>query len=87
MEELTKKLYFRSLNRGCKELDIIIGQFAKLYLDEMTLSELLEYQNLLELNDNYLYNYISEAIKSDSQTIEEIVMKKIVDFVKLRSSN
>ncbi|MDJ1257532.1 MAG: succinate dehydrogenase assembly factor 2 [Candidatus Midichloria sp.] len=87
MKELTKKLYFRSLNRGCKELDIIIGQFAKLYLDRMTLPELLEYQDLLELNDNYLYNYISEAIKSDSRTIEGTIMKKIVDFVKLRSSN
>ncbi|WHQ47245.1 MAG: succinate dehydrogenase assembly factor 2 [Candidatus Midichloria sp.] len=64
-----------------------MSQFAERYLDKMTLPELLEYQELLELNNNYLYNYIIEPIKNNSHTIAGIMMKKIIDFVKLRSSN
>ena len=80
-ELLIKRLKYRSLNRGCKELDLIIGYFANSYLEEMNLKELLEYQQILDLNDHYFYNYLLSAINNIPNDAG-VVMKKIIEFVK-----
>ena len=46
-ESLLKKLLYQSLNRGCKETDLIIGQFARLNLKKMTYHELQIFENIL----------------------------------------
>ena len=43
-EQMIKKLLYQSCNRGCKETDIIIGEFAKKNLDKMTDTEINELQ-------------------------------------------
>ena len=84
-EELIKKLQYRSLNRGCKELDIIIGEFSNAYIHNMNMEQLLEYQEILDMNDNLFYSYIIEAVQNDSQNQDiNIVMQKIIHFVKTK---
>jgi antitoxin CptB len=78
--ELIKKLKYRSANRGCKELDIIIGNFAVSMLDEMSDQDLLTYQQLLEIEDNDFYNLFVQHINGQ-QSDNCPVLKQIVDFV------
>jgi len=59
-ETLIKKLFFKSSYMGCKENDIVFGNFAKTHLNDMSEEELLEYQELLEENDADLFAYIAE---------------------------
>jgi len=77
--ELIKKLKYRSANRGCKELDIIIGNFAVSMLDEMSDQDLLTYQQLLEIEDNDFYNLFVQHINGQ-QSDSCPVLKQIVDF-------
>ncbi|CAN0606490.1 unnamed protein product, partial [Ectocarpus sp. 12 AP-2014] len=56
-EELLKKLLYQSCNRGCKETDLIIGQFAKLNLDKMNAYELKTFEEILQMNDADIYDW------------------------------
>ncbi len=59
---LRKKVLYMSTHRGCKEMDIILGQFAESQIHTLTDAEVLIYEKLLELSDNILYNLISEIL-------------------------
>lgn len=52
-----KRLNYKSCHRGCKETDILLGNFAKYYLYLLNNEELSEYERLLELDDIYIYNW------------------------------
>lgn len=56
---LRRKLMYRSWHRGCKETDILLGYFALKYLDKFSLSELIEYEKIVDLDDCELYYYIT----------------------------
>ncbi|BEP32076.1 MAG: succinate dehydrogenase assembly factor 2 [Wolbachia endosymbiont of Drosophila biauraria] len=56
---LRRKLIYRSWHRGCKETDILLGHFALKYLDKFSLSELIEYEKIVDLDDYELYCYIT----------------------------
>lgn len=68
---LIKKLLYQSKNRGCKETDAILGSFAEKYLSSMTHDELLEFENILSVNDTEFYDWytkkrpISDDLRSD----------------------
>ena len=78
---LRKCLYYRSINMGCKELDIILGNFANKYVKSMNYEELIMYADILSVNDRELYNYISGIVKNISLSNLKMV-DSIVNFVK-----
>lgn len=55
---LKKQLAYRSIHRGCKETDFLIGEFAKEKLNQMNDDELIIYQDFLEQDDLEIYNWI-----------------------------
>jgi antitoxin CptB len=55
---LLKKTIYKSLHRGCKENDVLIGKFAKTELFNFTENELLIYDNFLEEDDYDIYHWI-----------------------------
>jgi antitoxin CptB len=55
-ENLIKQLFYRSIHRGCKETDFLIGEFAKKKLKEISDLELFE--NFLEEDDLEIYDWI-----------------------------
>lgn len=59
VENMRKRLIFRSEHRGTKEMDLLLGSFAKKHVPEFNEAELHEYQELLEHNDPDLYNWIT----------------------------
>lgn len=54
-----KKLKMRSMRRGIKEMDIILSDFANVALDSMDTEALDLYEQLLEENDQDLYQWVS----------------------------
>lgn len=56
---LRKKLLYRSLHRGCKETDILLGRFATEFIDHFSDYELDEYEKIVNLDDHELYYYIT----------------------------
>ena len=65
-ENLLNFLLYRSLHRGCKETDILLGEFAKTEISKMPEVELRNYKNLLEEQDWDIYAWLL----SDSANIK-----------------
>ena len=57
IDQLKKKIIYRSNYRGTKEMDKLLGAFTKKYLDELDYEDLNELIILLEIDDNNLYNF------------------------------
>ena len=57
IEQIKKKIIYRSNYRGTKEMDKLLGAFINKYLNELNFSELNELLKLLEVDDNNLYNF------------------------------
>ena len=54
-----KRLIYRSKNRGCKEMDIILGNYAGGGINALKNNELELYSELLEEPDNDIWDWIS----------------------------
>lgn len=60
MNELEKKkLRYRSKFRGCKETDILLGNFAESGLALLNDSELATYAQFIEEEDGYIYKWLA----------------------------
>ena len=72
-ENFRKKLLFRSSHRGTKEMDIILGTYAKEKLPNMDDKELIKFQEFLNLSDPDLYKWIMSGDTSYSEDHKEII--------------
>ena len=57
IEQIKKKIIYRSNYRGTKEMDKLLGAFTNKYLDQLDYQDLDELIKLLEIDDNNLYNF------------------------------
>ena len=57
IEQLKKKIIYRSNYRGTKEMDKLLGAFTNKYIDDLNENDLKELIKLLEIDDNNLYNF------------------------------
>ena len=58
IEQLKKKIIYRSSYRGTKEMDKLLGSFTKKYIDKLEIKDLVDLEKLLNFDDNNLYNFI-----------------------------
>jgi antitoxin CptB len=58
-ENRLKRLKMRSMRRGIKEMDIILSRYADTYLAKMDAPALDLYEQLLNENDQDLYQWVS----------------------------
>jgi antitoxin CptB len=65
MNNLKKKLQYRSNHRGTKEMDLLIGGFATENLNKMTLEELKEFEILLNFTDKELSSWLVDNKKNN----------------------
>jgi succinate dehydrogenase flavin-adding protein (antitoxin of CptAB toxin-antitoxin module) len=73
---LRKKLLYNSTHRGCKEMDIILGNFARLHLNFLNNDELNTYNELLKLPDDTLYKIFTSFICAVDQHVE---IRKLIE--------
>ena len=57
IEQIKKKIIYRSNYRGTKEMDKLLGAFTSKYLNQLDYEDLNELIKLLEIDDNNLYNF------------------------------
>jgi len=66
IDQLKKKIIYRSNYRGTKEMDKLLGAFTNKYINELTKQDLVNLEKLLDIDDNNLYNFYNN-IKTDFQ--------------------
>jgi antitoxin CptB len=59
LETRRKRLLYRSVYRGNKENDILLGQFARAHIGEFGSGELDQYEKLLQVGDNDIYDWVA----------------------------
>ena len=79
MNNLIKKLLYRSNHRGTKEMDLLIGGFANENLKNLTFEELKEFEILLNFSDKELSTWLVDNIKN-IELDNFSVSKKIKNF-------
>ncbi len=64
IDELKKKILYRSNYRGTKEMDKLLGTFSKTYINKLNDQDLVNLEKLLNIDDTNLYNFYN-GIKTD----------------------
>ena len=64
MNNLIKKLLYRSNHRGTKEMDLLIGGFANENIKKLTPIELKEFEILLNFTDKELSSWLVDNNKN-----------------------
>ena len=57
IDELKKKIIYRSNYRGTKEMDKLLGKFVKKYINELQEEDLIDLDKLLNIDDTNLFNF------------------------------
>ena len=57
IEQIKKKIIYRSNYRGTKEMDKLLGAFTNKYLNQLDYEDLNELIKFLDIDDNNLYNF------------------------------
>ena len=84
IEVRRKRLKFRSWHRGIKEADILLGSFADEFLDQLSDTQLDDYENLLREPDSDLVAWITnERTQPDEYDHDLMKMLKSIDYIKI----
>ena len=59
IDELKKKIIYRSNYRGTKEMDKLLGSFVKKYINDLSDDDLVKLEKLLDIDDANLYNFLN----------------------------
>ena len=59
-EILKRQIIYRSMHRGTKEMDLLLGNFVKKYIDELNSTELKDLAKLLFTEDEVIYKWYFE---------------------------
>ena len=57
IEQLKKKIIYRSNYRGTKEMDKLLGAFTNAYINHLNDKDLIDLQKLLNFEDEDLFNF------------------------------
>ena len=80
IDELKKKIIYRSSYRGTKEMDILLSSFVKDVIDHLDNDELENLFNLLNIDDDNLYKF-KQGIKTEVQINENRISKMFKDYI------
>ena len=72
IDQLKKKIIYRSKYRGTKEMDKLLGAFTDKYINQLNNSDLIDLERFLDVDDNNLYNFyngIPTEIKFEENNI------------------
>ena len=80
IDELKKKIIYRSSYRGTKEMDILLSSFVKDVINHLDNDELENLFNLLNIDDDNLYKF-KQGIKNEIQINENRISKMFKDYI------
>tara|TARA_B100000965_G_C19305038_1_gene631888 strand:- start:43 stop:312 length:270 start_codon:yes stop_codon:yes gene_type:complete len=79
IDQLKKKITYRSKYRGTKEMDKLLGAFTNKYINELNEHDLIDLEKLLDIDDNNLYNFYNN-LETDFKIKENIVTSLFKNF-------
>jgi len=59
-EILKKRIIYRSMHRGTKEMDLLLGNFVKKHIDNFSNTDLKDLEKLLFIEDEIIYKWYFE---------------------------
>ena len=62
IDQLKKKIIYRSNYRGTKEMDKLLGAFTKKYIETLNIRDLNHLEELLDIDDTNLYNFYNGMV-------------------------
>lgn len=74
IDNLKKRLIYRSQYRGTKEMDKLIGNFVQTNIDKLNNIQLKELEKFLEIDDDTLYKYYT-GLKFASKMNQSEILK------------
>ncbi|HJN84081.1 MAG TPA: succinate dehydrogenase assembly factor 2 [Candidatus Pelagibacter bacterium] len=80
IEELKRKIIYRSIYRGTKEMDILLNAFTKTIIDKLNEKELQNLLDLLTIDDGNLYKF-KEGKKINLTIKENRITKLFKEYV------
>ena len=80
-ETLKKQIIYRSMHRGTKEMDLLLGGFVKKYINEFNDTELNDLEKLLFIEDEIIYKWYFE--KNLNKIIPKTKVSKMLKDFKL----
>ena len=78
IENIRKKILFRSWHRGTKEMDILLSSFVNKYINDFDEDLLIELEKFLNFEDEIILNFYNLNIiekKIDENKVSKIFQK------------
>ena len=72
---LKKRILYRSARRGTKEMDLLLGNFVKKYVNSLSENELCELESLLNIDDEILHKWYLNQDANTSIPLNYITKK------------
>ena len=79
LEIFKKRLIYRALYRGTKEMDILLSSFVNKYINEFDESSLIELEKFLNFEDEIILNFYQHNI-IDNDIDKNEISKIFKDF-------
>ena len=79
IDQLKKKIIYRSKYRGTKEMDKLLGAFTDKYINDLDDEDLLDLEKLLEVDDNNLYGYFN-GVPTEFEFKENYISRLFKNF-------
>ena len=80
-KKLINQIIYRSLHRGTKEMDILLGSFVKKHVNNFEEEDLEKINELLNIDDEVLYKFYFH--KKNHRSIENNKVTKLFKKFKL----
>jgi antitoxin CptB len=79
LETRRKRLLYRSVYRGNKENDILLGQFARAHIAEFDAAELDQYERILSAGDNDIFDWVTGQAEVPAEH-DSPVLRRLMAF-------
>ena len=80
IDELKRKIIYRSNYRGTKEMDILLSSFVESIISQLNKEELENLLNFLNIDDDNLYKY-KQGLKTEVQISESKITRLFKDYI------
>ena len=79
INNLKKRLIYRSQYRGTKEMDKLIGSFVQSNIEKFNDIQLNDLENFLNIDDDTLYKYYND-LPFEADIVKSEILKLFKDF-------
>ena len=80
IDELKRKIIYRSNYRGTKEMDILLSSFVESIISQLNKEELENLLNFLNIDDDNLYKY-KQGLKTEVQVSVNKITRLFKDYI------